>query len=107
MKVVKRDDDEGAALDEMADDKGMLRDGGGGALDYEQYYPTLLPLLPPEQERAAMKAAGSAPATAVLEVRRPAKPGLTPCSALFPRTARVLLSASADSIDCGTRPLYT
>ncbi len=44
VKVVRRDDADAAALDEMAyDDKGML-DDRGGALDYEQYYPTLLPL---------------------------------------------------------------
>ena len=69
MKVVRRDDDGGAALDEMADDMGVLSEGGG-ALDYEVYYPTMLPLLPPEQERASMLAAGSAPATTAQEVRR-------------------------------------
>jgi hypothetical protein len=75
VKVVKRDDDGEAALDEMADDKGVLSDGGG-ALDYEQYYPTLLPLLPPEQERAAMNTASSAPATPAQEVCQPSKPSL-------------------------------
>ena len=44
MKVVRRDDADAAALDEMADDDSGLLDDRGGALDYEQYYPTLLPL---------------------------------------------------------------
>ena len=75
MKVVRRDDDgDAAALDEMAEDDkdGVLgADGGGGALDYDQYYPTLLPLRAPDRERAAMMlATGDSPDTAAAEVRR-------------------------------------
>ena len=68
MKVVRRDDDCGAALDEMADDDRGMLDDRGGALDYEQYYPTLLPLQAPDAERAAMLADAPGPQAAEAEV---------------------------------------
>ena len=49
MKRNDMDDDFGQLPDSAADDGGE-----GGALDYDQYYPTQLPLRPPEEEERAM-----------------------------------------------------